>query len=110
MNASLEAVLEILARIWAPGAEAVRVRQALGVRLLADLSSALERAGYEVCYVDLLDAVSGFAQVIEGKPLIALNRAKSEQHFQFTVLHELAHHILHLGASPGAQPRLSSKA
>ena len=109
MNASLEAVLEVLGMIWAPGAEAVRVRQALGVRLLADMSAALERAGYEVCYVDLPDAVSGFAQVIEGKPLIALNRAKSEPHLQFTVLHELAHHILHLGASPGAQPELSSE-
>ena len=108
MNSSLEAVLEGLEMIWAPGAEAVRVRQALGVRSMADMSAALDRAGYEVCHVDLPDAVSGFAKVIEGQPVIVLNRAKSEPHLQFTVAHELAHHILHLGASPGAQPGLPS--
>ena len=109
MNSNLEAVLQGLEMIWAPGAEAARVRQALGVRLLTDMSAALEQAGYEVCYVDLPDAVSGFAAVIGGKPVIVLNRAKSEPHLQFTVAHELAHHILHLGGSPGAQPGLSSE-
>ena len=109
MNSNLEAVLEGLGMIWAPGVEAVRVRQALGVRLLADMSAALERAGYEVCYVDLPEAVSGFAKVIEGQRVIALNRTKSEPHLQFTVAHELAHHILHLGGSPGTPPGFSSE-
>ena len=53
MNSSLEVMLEGLEMIWAPGAEAVKVQQALGVRSLADMPAALERAGYEVCSVDL---------------------------------------------------------
>jgi Zn-dependent peptidase ImmA (M78 family) len=99
MSSSLEFILEGLEMIWAPGAEAMKVQQALGVRSLADMPTALKRAGYEVCYVDLPDKVSGFAQVIEGQPHIVLNRAKSAEHLQFTVSHELGHHVLHLNAS-----------
>ncbi len=97
MNSSLEAVLQVLEMIWAPGAEAVRVRQALGVRSMADMSAALDRAGYEVCHVDLPDAVSGFAKVIEGQPVIVLNRAKSEPHLQFTAF--IRRHSVISGAS-----------
>jgi hypothetical protein len=85
MNSSLEVMLEGLEMIWAPGAEAVKVQQALGVRSLADMTAALERAGYEVCCVDLPERVSGFAKVIEGKPHIVLNRAKSAEHLQYTI-------------------------
>jgi Zn-dependent peptidase ImmA (M78 family) len=109
MNSSLQAVLEGLDMIWAPGAEAMKVQQALGVRSLADVPAALERAGYEVCYVDLPERVSGFAKVIEGKPYIVLNRAKPKEHLQFTVSHELGHHVLHLDASPDSQPGLPSE-
>lgn len=109
MNSSLQAVLEGLDMIWAPGAEAVKVQQALGVRSLAEMPTALERAGYEVCYVDLPERVSGFAKVIEGKPHIVLNRAKSIEHLHFTVSHELGHHVLHLDASRISQPELPSE-
>jgi Zn-dependent peptidase ImmA (M78 family) len=108
MNPSLEVMLEGLEMIWAPGAEAVKVQQALGVRSLADMTAALERAGYEVSCVDLPERVSGFAKVIEGKPHIALNRAKSAEHLQYTMPHELGHHVLHLDDSRNHQPGLPS--
>ena len=109
MNSGLEVMLEGLEMIWAPGAEAVKVQQALDVRSLADMPTALKRAGYEVCYVDLPVKVSGFAQVIEGQPHIVLNRAKSAEHLQFTVSHELGHHVLHLDASRDLQQGLLSE-
>lgn len=109
MNSSLAVMLEGLEMIWAPGAEALKVQQALGVRSLADMSTVLKRAGYEVCCVDLPERVSGFAQVIEGKPHIVLNRAKSAEHLQYTMPHELGHHILHLDDSRNPQPGLPSK-
>jgi Zn-dependent peptidase ImmA (M78 family) len=109
MNSSLEVILEGLEMVWAPGAEAVKVQQALGVRSLADMTAALERAGYEVCCVDLPERVSGFAKLIEGKPHIVLNRAKSTQHLQYTMPHELGHHILHLDDSRDPQPKLPSE-
>lgn len=108
MNSSLQALFESLELIWVPGTEAVKVQQALGVRSLADMPAALERAGYEVCYVDLPDRVSGYAQVIEGQPHIVLNRAKSAEHLQYTMPHELGHHVLHLGDSRNPQPGLPS--
>jgi len=108
VSSSIHAVLEILELVWAPGAEAVKVQQSWGVRSLADLPAAVERAGYEVSYVDLPDRVSGFAQVIEGKPHIVLNRAKSAEHLQYTVPHELGHHVLHLDGSRDPQSRLPS--
>jgi Zn-dependent peptidase ImmA (M78 family) len=109
VNSSLEFILEGLEMIWAPGAEAMKMQQAWSVRSLADMPAALERAGYEVCFVDLPDRVSGFAQVIEGQPHIVLNRAKSAEHTQFTVPHELGHHVLHLDASRDPQPGLPSE-
>jgi hypothetical protein len=107
VNSNLQAVLECLEIIWAPGAEALKSRQALGEPSLAGMPAALERAGYEVCYADLPERVSGFAAVIDGKPHIVLNRAKSSQHSQCTLLHELAHHILHLRAETHLRPGIS---
>src|ERR1700674_3807941 len=101
-------MLEGLEMIWAPGVEAAKVQQAWGVRSLADMTAALERAGYEVCCADLPERVSGFAKVIEGKPHIVLNRAKSAGHLQYTIPHELGHHVLHLDDSRNPQPRLPS--
>lgn len=103
-NSRLQAVLECVEAIWSPGIEAVKFQQALGVRSLAEMPAALERAGYEVCFTDLPERVSGFAKVIEGKPHIVLNRAKSAKHLQFTMPHELGHHILHLDASRDPGP------
>jgi Zn-dependent peptidase ImmA (M78 family) len=110
VSSSLQDVLESLKMIWAPGAEAMRVQQVLGVRSLSDMSAAVERAGYKICYVDLPEKVSGLATVIEGQPYIVLNRAKSAAHLQFTVSHELGHHVLHLDASPDPRQGLPSKA
>jgi hypothetical protein len=104
VNPTLQTVLEGMEIIWAPGVEAVKVQQGLGVRSLTDAGAALERAGYEVCYVDLPEKVSGVATIIDGKRYIMLNRAKCAQHLQFTVPHELGHHILHLDASRDPGP------
>jgi Zn-dependent peptidase ImmA (M78 family) len=108
MNSNLEVMLERLEMMWAPGAEAVKVQQAMDVRSLADVTAAVQRAGYEVCCVDLPERVSGFAQVIEGKPHIVLNRAKSAEHLQYTLAHELGHHVLHLDDARNPQPGLPS--
>jgi hypothetical protein len=89
-------VLELLGLIWTPAIKAMLVRRDLKVRSLAEISGAAERAGYEVCYADLPANVSGYADLIEGKPHIVVNRTKSPEHQQYTLLHELGHHILHL--------------
>ncbi len=60
--------------------------------------------GYEVCYVDLPDKVSGFATVIAGEPLIVVNRTKPKHHTHYTVSHELGHHLLHLNPSRHFNP------
>ena len=86
-----------------------KARQALGVQSLADVAPALERAGYEICRVDLPQKVSGFATLVEGQPYIALNRTKSAEHLQYTVGHELGHHVLHLGTSRNPKTGLLSE-
>jgi len=62
----VDGVLDILGILWNPGVEAMRVQKELNVRSLGDTVAAVERAGYEVCYAELPDKVSGFAAVIEG--------------------------------------------
>ena len=89
-------ILDCLAIIWNPAAESLKRQQDLNVHSLKDISAAAERAGYEVCYADLPPNVSGFAQVIAGKPCIVVNRAKPPEHQQYTVAHELGHHVLHV--------------
>ena len=98
----LDAVLEVLEMIWNPGMEARRLQKDLEVRSRDDTGAAAERAGYEVNYVDLPESVSGFATVIDGQPVIAVNRAKPLPHIQYTLSHELGHQVLHL--SPSRQP------
>jgi Zn-dependent peptidase ImmA (M78 family) len=109
---SLGIVLQCLGKIWEPAGEAFRVQNDLGVRSLEETTGALERAGYEICHVDLPGKVSGFAQVIADKPHVVLNRAKSKQELQYTVPHELGHHILHLNAvddfDPDGFPRIGN--
>jgi Zn-dependent peptidase ImmA (M78 family) len=93
---SFEIVLQCLWRIWEPAGVAFRVQRALGVRSLEETTSALERAGFEICLVDLPEKVSGVAAIIADRPHIVLNRAKSQDELQYTLPHELGHHKLHL--------------
>ena len=93
---SLEIVLQCLGKIWEPAGEALNVQNEMGVHSLEETQAAVERAGYEICHVDLPEKVSGFAEIIADKPYIILNRQKSRQNLQYTVPHELGHHILHL--------------
>jgi Zn-dependent peptidase ImmA (M78 family) len=103
-----EIVVELLKIIWMPAAEALRVQKDFNVRSLEETSAAAERAGYEVCHVDLPAKVSGFAEVIGGKPHIVVNRTKSPEHQQYTVPHELGHHVLHLNPSRNPVPSVLS--
>jgi hypothetical protein len=89
-------VFELLGVIWTPAIKAMQVRRDLNVRSLEETSGAAERAGIEVAYADLPANVSGFANLIEGKPHIVVNRTKSPEDQQYTVVHELGHHLLHL--------------
>ncbi len=93
-------ILDCLAIVWNPGAESLKLQQDLNVHSLKEISAAAERAGYEVCYADLPQNISGFARVIAGKPCIVVNRAKPPQHQQYTVAHELGHHVLHVNRPP----------
>jgi hypothetical protein len=103
----IDGVLDILGILWNPGVEAMRVQKTLNVHTLEETIAAVEQAGYEVCYAELPDSVSGFAIVIAGKPHIVLNRAKPRHHMHYTVSHELGHHVLqHL--NPAQSPNHSA--
>lgn len=103
----LDILLQSLTKITSPVEEALKLRVALNVQSLEETAAAAERAGYEVCYVDLPKKVSGFAQIIEGKPHIVLNRAKPSKDLEYTLLHELAHCVLHLNPASGIGQRES---
>ena len=93
---SLGIVLECLWRLWGPVGVAFRVQRALGICSSEETTGALARAGYEVCFVDLPEQISGFAAIIADRPHIVLNRAQSQEELQYTMPHELGHHALHL--------------
>jgi Zn-dependent peptidase ImmA (M78 family) len=97
----LEVFLTELAKIWSAGGEAVQLKKELNVRSLDETASAAELLGCVICYADLPRKVSGFAEIIEGKPHIVLNRAKSRKSLEYTLSHELGHQVLHL-SSPRA--------
>jgi hypothetical protein len=99
-----DSVLDMLGSLWAPATEAHRVRAALNVRSLAETAAAAERAGYEVCAIDLPATVSGFATRIADKPHIVVNRAESSARQQYTVVHELGHHALRENPSQHLNP------
>jgi Zn-dependent peptidase ImmA (M78 family) len=98
----MDVVLEALGTIWSPGAAAITLRQSMKIMSLEDLTVATERAGYEIYEVDLPKNVGGFALTIGGKPQIVVNRDKSAEYRQYTVAHELGHHLLHL--TPSVEP------
>jgi IrrE N-terminal-like domain len=97
-----ELALKLLLEIWTPAVEAGRIQKEFDVRSLGETSAAAVRAGYEVSYVDLPTQVSGLAISIAGKPHIVINRAQSREDQQYTLPHELGHHILHL--NPARDP------
>ena len=99
-----DSVVDILGSLWVPTAEAHRVRAALNECSWAETAAAVERAGYPVYAVDLPLAVSGYAMRIEDTPCIVVNRAKSPAHQQYTIVHELAHHVLHLNPARPPDP------
>lgn len=105
---TLDIIAEGLATIWSPSAEALKLQQSRKIRCLEDLIVEAERAGYEICEVDLPKNVGGFALTIEGKPHIAVNRDKSTEYRQYTVAHELGHHLLHVVQSPDPNSLLNT--
>jgi Zn-dependent peptidase ImmA (M78 family) len=88
--------LVLLGMICNPGVEALKLQRDFNVRSLEDIPAAAGRVGCEICYVDLPLKVSGFVAVIAGTPHIVVNRAKSPQHQQYTLAHELGHQVLHV--------------
>jgi Zn-dependent peptidase ImmA (M78 family) len=96
---SFDFLVESLERILKPGMEAVKLQSNSGIRSLDDIPRAAEGAGCEISYVDLPEKISGFAQVIDGQPHIVVNRAKPSKHSEFTIAHELGHHVLHSNPS-----------
>jgi hypothetical protein len=106
---TFECLVQSVGEIWSPASEALRLRKDLNVQSLEATAAAAERAGCEVFYADLPEKVSGFADIIDGKAHIVLNRAKSRQNLEYTLPHEWAHCVLHLNhlRDPG-QPRVPS--
>jgi Zn-dependent peptidase ImmA (M78 family) len=94
---------ESLDRLLKPGMEAIKLRMDHNIRAVEDIPIAAQRAGCQISYVDLPTKVSGFAQVIEGRPHIVVNRTKSPGHTTFTIAHELGHCQLHLTVSPNSE-------
>jgi hypothetical protein len=103
-SSSLEILFQCLSKLWEPAGEAFHVQNELGILSLEETRPALECAGYEISHVDLPERVSGFAEIIADKPHIILNRQQSPQNLQYTVPHELGHHILHLSSAPKHDP------
>jgi IrrE N-terminal-like domain len=109
-GSTAEMLFQGFGTIWSAAGEAIRLQEELNVRSLEETAAAAEQAGCEVCYADLPEKVSGFAEMIEQKPHIVLNRAKSPENLAYTLPHELGHCVLHLSPSPDAsQPRLAPK-
>jgi Zn-dependent peptidase ImmA (M78 family) len=96
---SVEYVFREVVKIWTPAAEAIWLQSEMNVRSLGQTTAALERAGYEVYRADLPMAVSGCAAVVDGRRYIVVNRYESQARQQYTVSHELGHHVLHLNPS-----------
>lgn len=84
------------AKIWSPAIEALKLQRDLNLHSLDETAAAAERVGCEVCYVDLPKKVDGFAEIIDGKAHIVLNRSRSQQNLDYTLPHELGHCVLHL--------------
>ena len=98
-SSTFDLIVESLSIIWNPGLEALRLKQAFDIKSLADIPVAAVQAGFEICNVDLPSKVSGFPLVVAEKRLIVINRAKPLLHKDYTVAHELGHHLLHLSPS-----------
>lgn len=96
---TVEYVLKEVVKIWTPAGEALRLQNEMNVRSLEQTCAALEREGYEVHRADLPMAVSGCAAVVGGRRYIVVNRYESQAQQQYTVSHELGHHVLHLNPS-----------
>jgi hypothetical protein len=92
-------LFEGVTRLLSPAGETFRLQKEWNVQSLDETAIAAERAGCEVCYVDLPERVSGFADIIDGKAHIVLNRSKSRQNLEYTLPHELGHCALHLNPS-----------
>jgi len=103
-----DCLVQSVGEIWTPASEALRLQKELNLHSLEETAAAAARTGCEVCYVDLPEKVSGFADIIDGKAHIVLNRAKSLQDLEYTLPHELGHCVLHLNPSrnPG-QPSVT---
>jgi len=85
-----------------PVLKAAQMQKALNIRSFEETSAAAQRAGFEISFVDLPGKVSGLVAPIGGKPHIVVNRRKSLEHQQYTILHELGHCLLHVNPSPSA--------
>ena len=90
-----------LLQFWLPAVKALELKQNLLACSLEQSQGEAERAGCEVSYADLPTKVSGFAQVIAGKPHIVLNREKPLKDLKYTLPHELGHSVLHLSPTRG---------
>lgn len=79
-------------------AKSLREQWDLGYDPIPDVVKMLEDKGYRVVEVDAPDGFDGLKAIINGEPVIALNKSKNADfdivRKRFTALHELAHHAL----------------
>lgn len=89
-----EMFLEGMQLLGSPAWEAAKLQSQRKAHTLEETVAAAERCGCVVEYADLPEKVSGFADTIEGQPYIVLNRAKPHIDLEYTLPHELGHHVL----------------
>jgi hypothetical protein len=86
--------LEGMQLLGSPALEATKLQSEVNAHTLEETVGAAERVGCVVSYADLPDKVSGFAETIEGRAHIVLNRAKPRIDLEYTLPHELGHHVV----------------
>lgn len=70
-----------------------------GVNALpVSVSDIAKRMGIEMCYYEPIDDNDGFSTIVDGTPVIAVNRSAVRGRKRFTAAHELGHILLgHVG-------------
>jgi hypothetical protein len=89
-----ELFLEGMQLLGSPALEAAKLQSQMKACTLEETVAAAERSGCAVTYADLPEKVSGFAETIEGQPYIVLNRTKPRMDLEYTLPHELGHHVV----------------
>jgi len=83
-------------RTFVPVYEAANFIKTRGLCHFSELRNVLARLGIVVHETkELPNSVSGLSQRVDGTPIILVNANMSELEREYTIAHELGHHVLH---------------